>query len=309
MKFFRKKTADRKGTSLWKRALSPLGRALSTFKKGADAESLEELEERLISADFGVQASMRLVEALRKRSQRQGLTEGADLVQALGEEIRNVFDDQSGQELRAAPKAPTVYLIVGVNGAGKTTTIGKLARRLGQEGLSVLVAAADTYRAGATEQLAIWAERVGADFVGGKSGGDPAAVAYAALDAAIARGSDVVIVDTAGRLHTQSGLMDELAKVNRVISKKLEGAPHESLIVLDATVGQNGLVQAREFSKVVEMTGVVLAKMDSTGRGGIVVALQEELKLPVRLVGTGEGMDDLELFDVDEFVAGVLGDG
>lgn len=286
--------------------MSPLGRATSLFRRGVGPESLEELEETLISSDFGVAASLRLVEALRVRSKRDALREPQELLDALADEIRSAFPSGNGEALAAAPDGPTVYLVVGVNGAGKTTTIGKLAHRLVKEGRSVLVAAGDTYRAGAVEQLALWAERVGADFVGGAAGGDPAAVAFDALDAAVARGIDVVIVDTAGRLHTQGGLMDELGKVHRVIQKKLPGAPHEALLVLDATVGQNGLVQAREFGKVVDLTGVVLAKMDSTAKGGIVVALQEELELPVRLVGTGEGLEDIESFDAEEFAAGVL---
>ena len=205
-----------------------------------------------------------------------------------------------------AATPPTVYLLVGVNGTGKTTTIGKMAHRLASEGRSVMVAAADTYRAGAVEQLARWAERAGADFVRGQPGGDPAAVAFDALGAAHARGTDVLLVDTAGRLHTHDGLMNELAKVDRVIRKRHEGAPHETLLVLDATVGQNGLVQAREFSRYVTVTGIVLAKMDSTARGGIVVALREELGIPVRLVGVGERPQDLEPFDPDDFVQGVL---
>ena len=193
-----------------------------------------------------------------------------------------------------------------MNGVGKTTTVGKLAHRFLSEGRRVLVAAADTYRAGAVEQLERWAERAGAGFVRGQPGGDPAAVAFDAIAAARARGIDVVLVDTAGRLHTHGGLMEQLAKVNRVISRQQPGAPHETLLVLDATVGQNGLVQAREFSRFVDVSGIVLAKMDSTARGGIVVALREELGIPVRLIGTGEGLQDLESFDPEEFVAGLL---
>ncbi|MCY4574137.1 MAG: signal recognition particle-docking protein FtsY, partial [Gemmatimonadetes bacterium] len=193
-----------------------------------------------------------------------------------------------------------------VNGTGKTTTIGKLAHRLSGEGRSVMVAAADTYRAGATEQLARWAERARASFVRGQPGADPAAVAFDALEAARARSVDVLMIDTAGRLHTHKGLMQQLAKVDRVIRRQQGGAPHETLLVLDATVGQNGLVQAREFSRYVAVTGIVLAKMDSTARGGIVVALRQELGIPVRLVGVGERPQDLELFDPDEFVQGVL---
>ena len=280
-----------------------------TFRR-VDAEVLEELEERLIMADFGVDASQRLVEAVEGAAGK-----GEDPAATLAAAIRAVFDGDaaapnrltaSPTPLAVAASPPTVYLFVGVNGTGKTTTIGKLAHRLAGEGRSVMVAAADTYRAGAAEQLARWAERAGAGFVGGQPGGDPAAVAFDALEAARARGTEVLLVDTAGRLHTHKGLMEQLAKVDRVIRRRLEGAPHETLLVLDATVGQNGLVQAREFSRYVTVTGVVLAKMDSTARGGIVVALRQELGIPVRMVGVGERLEDLEPFDPDEFVQGVL---
>ena len=273
-----------------------------------DAATLEELEERLIMADFGVDASLRLVGEVERAGRR-----GEDPTRSLAAAIRAVFDGDAPAGARAvtgtlavAADPPTVYLVVGVNGTGKTTTIGKLAHRLREEGRSVVVAAGDTYRAGATEQLARWAERAGADFVRGQPGGDPAAVAFDALEAARARSADVALVDTAGRLHTNRGLMRQLAKVDRVIRTRQEGAPHETLLVLDATVGQNGLAQAREFSRHVAVTGVVLAKMDSTARGGIVVALREELGIPVRLVGVGERPQDLEPFDPDEFVQGVL---
>jgi fused signal recognition particle receptor len=195
---------------------------------------------------------------------------------------------------------------VGVNGVGKTTSIAKLAHALVQSGRSVLVAAADTYRAGAVRQLEVWAERVGADFVRGQEGGDPAAVAWDALEAGVARGVDVVIVDTAGRLHTNQGLMEELRKVDRVVRRRLEGAPHETLIVLDATVGQNAVAQVRAFGQVVSLTGIILSKMDSTARGGIVVALKQEFDLPVKLVGLGEGVEDVEPFDPEAFLEGIF---
>ena len=283
----------------WSRALR---RVLPrTFHK-VDPESLEELEQRLIMADFGVDASLRFVESVERAA-----GSGEDPASSLAAAIRAVFDgDAAAGTLAVAATSPTVYLFVGVNGTGKTTTIGKLAHRLAGEGRSVMVAAADTYRAGATEQLARWAERAGAGFVRGQPGGDPAAVAFDALEAARARGTDVLLIDTAGRLHTHKGLMQQLAKVDRVIRRRQEGAPHETLLVLDATVGQNGLVQAREFSRCVTVTGIVLAKMDSTARGGIVVALRRELGIPVRLVGVGERPQDLEPFDPDEFVQGVL---
>lgn len=289
----------------WSRAVR---RVLPRAFRKVDAESLGELEERLIMADFGVDASLRFVQAVERAAGR-----GEDPVSSLAAAIRGVFDGDGAAAgiapatpLAVAPAPPTVYLFVGVNGTGKTTTIGKLAHRLAGEGRSVMVAAADTYRAGATEQLARWADRARADFVRGQPGGDPAAVAFDALEAARARGTDVLLVDTAGRLHTHKGLMEQLAKVDRVIRRRQEGAPHETLLVLDATVGQNGLVQAREFSRFVAVTGIVLAKMDSTARGGIVVSLRRELGIPVRLVGVGEGPQDLEPFDAEEFVQGVL---
>jgi fused signal recognition particle receptor len=196
-----------------------------------------------------------------------------------------------------------------VNGVGKTTSIAKLAHRLRSEGKSVLVAAADTFRAGAVEQLKIWAARVGAEFVGGQKSGDPAAVAFDGIEAALSRDIDVLLVDTAGRLHTHRNLMEELQKVERVIQKKLDGAPHETLIVLDATVGQNAKAQVEAFSKVVPLSGIILAKLDSSARGGIVVSLQEEFGLPVKLVGTGEDLEDMELFDPETFIEGVFQEG
>jgi fused signal recognition particle receptor len=276
---------------------------------GVDHETLETLEERLLAADFGVKATLRLVDAVEQQARRGKVRGGRELRAALREEIGRILAPAQGAGLRMADAGPTVWLVVGVNGVGKTTTIAKLAHRLRREGKSVLVAAADTYRAGAVAQLGMWAERVGAEFVGGKDGGDPAAVAFDAIDAAEARGVDVVLVDTAGRLHTNRNLMDELKKVERVIAKRLEGAPHETLIVLDATVGQNALNQVRHFGEAVGLSGILLAKMDSTARGGIVVALQEEMAVPVRWIGTGEGVEDLEPFEPDSFIEGVFADG
>ena len=287
---------------MWRRALA---RVIPASFRRTDADALaaalDDLEERLIMADFGVEASMRFVAAVKGAARR---AEPARDV--LADQIRAVFDGDEGGRLATAAEPPAVYLLAGVNGVGKTTTAGKMAHRLVQEGMSVLVAAADTFRAGAIPQLARWAERAGADFVGGQPGGDPAAVAYDALEAARARGTDVVLVDTAGRLHTHGGLMKELSKVERVIARRHRGAPHETLLVLDATVGQNGLVQAREFACCVDVTGIVLAKLDSTARGGIVVALRDELGIPVRFVGVGEAIDDLEPFEPEEFVRGLL---
>jgi len=229
--------------------------------------------------------------------------DAADLGAALQEEIARMLGEPGMLELGARP---SVVLVVGVNGTGKTTTIGKLASRLQEHGRSVLVAAADTFRAAAEEQLEIWAQRAGADFVGSERGGDPAAVAYDAIEAAQARGRDVVVVDTAGRLHTQTNLMDELAKVRRVIAQRLEGAPHETLLVVDATTGQNGLQQARLFGQAVDITGVALTKLDGSAKGGIAVAIAQELGLPVKLIGIGERLDDLRPFDPGDFARALV---
>jgi len=303
-RLFRTHTEQKK--SLWRRAVDLALTDVRVLAGGMDHETLETLEERLIAADFGVKATLRLVDAVEKRARKGELRGAAELRSALRDEVETILAPARGAGLRMADSGPTVWLVVGVNGVGKTTTIAKLARRLRQDGKSVVVAASDTFRAGAVAQLALWAERVGAHFVGGKEGGDPAAIAYDAIDAAVTRGADVVLVDTAGRLHTNRNLMAELEKVERVIAKRLPGAPHETLIVLDATVGQNALNQVRVFKEAVGLSGILLAKFDSTARGGIVVALQEEMALPVKWVGTGEGMDDLEPFDPEGFVAGIF---
>jgi fused signal recognition particle receptor len=257
-----------------------------------DPEAWERLEEALIHGDVGVRATAELVRRLEARG------EIGDLGEALAAEIELLFGAPATLALSARP---SVVLVVGVNGTGKTTTVGKLAQKLREHGRSVLVGAGDTFRAAAEEQLEIWAERAGADFVGAPQGGDPAAVAYDAVEAARARGRDVVIVDTAGRLHTQSNLMEELAKVRRVIEARLEGDPHETLLVIDATTGQNGLQQARLFGEAAGVTGVALTKLDGSAKGGVAVAIAYELGLPVKLVGVGEGLDDLRPFDARDF--------
>jgi signal recognition particle-docking protein FtsY len=270
--------------------------AAAAFDPG-DELAWERLEEALIAGDVGVRATAELVRRLEER------VEIIDLGQALAEEIALMIDRPVAFDLSAQL---SVILVVGVNGTGKTTTIGKLARVLHQHGRSVLVAAADTYRAAAEEQLQIWAERASADFVGGEKGGDPAAVAFDAIEAATARGRDVVIVDTAGRLHTQTNLMEELVKVRRVIAGKLEGAPQETLLVIDATTGQNGLQQARLFAEAVGVTGVVLTKLDGSAKGGVAVAIAYELDLPVKLIGLGEQLDDLRPFDPGDFAQALV---
>jgi fused signal recognition particle receptor len=263
----------------------------------ADGVAWERLEEALIAADAGVPSTAELVRRLEARGQL------SDLSEALVEEVAAMLGEPRRLELGGPPG---VILVVGVNGTGKTTTIGKLAYRLREHGRSVVLGAADTFRAAAEEQLEIWAERAGADFVDGERGGDPAAVAYDAIDAASERGRDVVVVDTAGRLHTQANLMEELAKVHRVIAGKLEGAPHETLLVVDATTGQNGVQQARLFGDAVGVTGVALTKLDGSAKGGVAIAIAHELGLPVKLVGVGEGLDDLRPFDPADFARALI---
>jgi fused signal recognition particle receptor len=257
-----------------------------------DELAWERLEEALIQADVGVPATAELVRRLEARG------EVGDLAEALAEEASRLFGAPATLNVE---HEPAVILVVGVNGTGKTTTIGKLASKLAEHNRSVVVAAADTFRAAAEEQLEIWAQRAGADFVGSERGGDPAAVAYDAIDAAQARGRDVVIVDTAGRLHTQLNLMEELAKVRRVIAAKLPGAPHETLLVIDATTGQNGVQQAKLFRDAAGVTGVALTKLDGSAKGGVAIPIAYELGLPVKLIGVGERLDDLRPFDPRDF--------
>ncbi|HEY2936030.1 MAG TPA: signal recognition particle-docking protein FtsY [Gaiellaceae bacterium] len=266
--------------------------ASAAFDPG-DEEAWERLEEALIQADVGVRATAELVQRLEARGDV-----ATDLGAALADEIEQLFGEPP---VLCIDGSPTVILVVGVNGTGKTTTIGKLASRLREHGHSVLLAAADTFRAAAEEQLEIWAERAEAGFVGGERGGDPAAVAFDAIQTAERDGRDIVIVDTAGRLHTQTNLMEELAKVRRVIERKLEGAPHETLLVVDATTGQNGLQQARLFGEAAGVTGVALTKLDGSAKGGIAIAIAHELGLPVKLIGVGEQLDDLRPFDARDF--------
>jgi fused signal recognition particle receptor len=269
------------------------------------AATWDELEELLIQADVGVETTLYLVERLRKRTRDEAILQAGTFQTVLREELRALLPDSP--PLNLGGRSLDVVLIAGVNGSGKTTSIAKLAHRYQRQGRRVLLAAADTFRAAAMDQLGIWAERAGVDIVTGPEGGDPGAVVFDALQAARARGMDMVIADTAGRLHTQYNLMAELRKVWRVTAKNAEGAPHETLLVVDATTGQNALSQARHFQEAVEVTGVVLAKLDSTARGGMVFAIARELGLPVRFVGTGEKIEDLTPFDADAFVEGLLG--
>jgi fused signal recognition particle receptor len=295
--------------SLWQRvkdiALTDVG---VVMEGGLDHDALDRLEELLLANDFGVSATLRLVDHVENLTRTGKVKTEKEFRRAVEEEIRRILvSGQQTTELELPPRGElAAILVVGVNGVGKTTTIGKLARRLARDRDRVLLAAGDTFRAGAIDQLRIWAERAGTEFVGAQPGADPGSVAFDAVDAARARECDTLIIDTAGRLHTQGDLMAELAKVGRVVGRKVEGGPHETLLVLDATVGQNALRQATRFNDALELSGLVLAKLDSTAKGGVVVSLKQEMDLPVKLVGTGEGIDDLARFDAEAFSRQVL---
>ncbi|HKO03615.1 MAG TPA: signal recognition particle-docking protein FtsY [Candidatus Acidoferrales bacterium] len=282
----------------------PLGELLSGGRK-IDDELLRKLETALLSADLGVRTTREVLAALREEAAQQKISDSGQVRGELKKQLERILRSPASTN-GTSQAAPVVIFVVGVNGTGKTTTIGKLANRLRREGRSVLLCAADTFRAAAIEQLEIWAGRNGIEMIRQKPGADPAAVVYDAMTAARARGVDVVIVDTAGRLHTKSNLMAELEKMKRTAAKQVAGAPHEVLLVLDATTGQNGLVQAREFTEHAGVTGLVLTKLDGTAKGGIAVAIVRELGLPIRYVGTGEQIDDLVPFDAATFVNSLL---
>ncbi len=266
-------------------------------------ETWEELEALLIQADLGVDLTLEIVEALRDQARREGITRGEALREALRAQLLQRL--QPPPPLRF-PERPTVIMIVGVNGSGKTTTIAKLAKRYRDQGLNVILGAADTFRAAAIEQLQVWGERLGVPVIAGQPGSDPGAVTYDTVQAAVARGMDLALIDTAGRLHTRYNLMEELKKVRRVASKALFGAPHRVWLVMDATTGQNALQQAKAFKDAVSVTGVILAKLDSSAKGGMAFAIQQQLGLPILFAGLGEGPDDLEPFDPEAFVNGIL---
>jgi fused signal recognition particle receptor len=264
-------------------------------KTAIEIDTLEALEEVLISADVGVGATQAIVQAVGARARR-----GESLRAIVKDEITKILDGAATPVAAVPP--PRVVMIVGVNGTGKTTTVGKLARALKAEGQDPLVCAADTFRAAAVEQLEVWAQRAGVEMIRAKSGSDPAAVVFDALQAGRARGRDPILIDTAGRLHTRTNLMGELEKIRRITAREVPGAPHETLLVLDATVGQNGVTQAREFTAAAGVTGIVLTKLDGTAKGGVAVAIAHDLKLPIRWVGTGEGIEDLVPFSTREYV-------
>ncbi|HET7458013.1 MAG TPA: signal recognition particle-docking protein FtsY [Gemmatimonadaceae bacterium] len=302
------KAGDVPKKSLWQKIKDVALTDVAVIARGGVSEgSLEQIEEILLAADFGVPTTMRLVSEVQSLAQRGKVKTQDEFLAALTDGVEQALRaGNSDPTLLAALVKPTVVLVIGVNGAGKTTFIGKLASRYRARGRRVVVAAGDTFRAGAIDQLRVWAERAGAEFVGGKPGSDPASVAFDAIDAAATRGADVVIVDTAGRLHTSDNLMEELKKVVRVIKKRIPEAPHETLLVLDGTIGQNAVQQAKTFAAAVPVTGLVVTKVDGTARAGIVVAVHEAIDVPVKYLGTGEKADDLRPFDAAEFAKAVF---
>jgi len=273
-------------------------KVFNSFTK-IDEELFEQLEEAMIMSDIGVETSVEICERLRKKIKERGITDPNEIMELLHEVIAEIMGNETGLDLSVSP---AVIMVIGVNGAGKTTTIGKLCHQFKQEGKKVLVAAADTFRAAAIDQLQVWTERAGVDIVKHAEGSDPGAVVYDSLDAAKARGCDVVIIDTAGRLHNKKNLMDELAKINRIIDNKAGDCSREVLLVLDATTGQNAVNQAKLFSETAPITGIVLTKLDGTAKGGIVISIKNELGIPVKLIGVGEKIDDLQPFDSNMFV-------
>ncbi|MGI9859805.1 signal recognition particle-docking protein FtsY [Moorella naiadis] len=279
--------------------------ALLSGSSRLDDDFFDELEEILVTADVGARTSMELVDRIRRQVKERKLSEPAAVGDLLQEEVAGILGEEIPR-LGWSPTPPTVILVVGVNGAGKTTTIGKLAYRFQQEGKKVVLAAADTFRAAAGEQLAIWAERAGAGLIRHQAGADPAAVVYDAIQSARNRRADVILVDTAGRLQTKTNLMEELKKIHRVIERELPGAPHEVLLVLDATTGQNALSQAKLFSEATGVTGIALTKLDGTAKGGVILAIAAEMGIPVKLVGLGEGLDDLKDFQPRDFAAALF---
>jgi fused signal recognition particle receptor len=262
---------------------------------------IDQVEHRLISADVGVQATTAAISELRLAYKEGRVKRGEDALNLLKNQLKTRWGT-ADRSLAVAPDRPTVILVAGINGAGKTTSVAKIAKNLRDEGRTVMLAAADTFRAGAVAQLEIWAQRLGVEIVKGKAGADPASVAFDAAHAAVARGVDVLLIDTAGRLHTQENLMRQLTKIRDVVARKIPGAPHEVLLVLDATSGQNAIMQAELFKKAIDITGIFLAKLDGTAKGGIVIAIRDALDVPVKLVGVGETPDDVEPFDPDAFI-------
>ncbi|ACY49250.1 signal recognition particle-docking protein FtsY [Rhodothermus marinus] len=310
---FRKRDKERLEEGLEKTRTSLLGKLdrLIRGKDQVDDEVLDQLEELLITSDVGVKTTLEIIRRVEARVARDKYVSTRELNAIIRDEIAQLLLDHAPERPAdfdaPLPHKPYVIMVVGVNGVGKTTTIGKLAYRYREAGKSVLLGAADTFRAAAIEQLEIWAERAGVPLIKQHPGADPAAVAFDTLAAAKSRGVDVVIIDTAGRLHTKGGLMEELAKIRRVMGRQVEGAPHEVLLVLDASTGQNAIRQAEEFTKSVEVTGLVLTKLDGTAKGGIVIGISNEFKIPVKYIGVGEKIEDLQIFDRRAFVEALFG--
>ncbi len=271
------------------------------IRRKIDDELLEEIEQILIEADVGVRATMRLIEAIKRKARERNLTEGDEVMALLKEEIALILSKEDEQISLDAPNRPVVWLIVGVNGVGKTTTIGKLANYFAGSGKKVMIGACDTFRAAAIEQVAIWAERSGVEIIRSDNGADPAAVAFDAASAARARGTDILLVDTAGRLHTKSNLMEELSKIRRVVQKAVPDSPIFAKLILDGTTGQNALSQVKVFTDAVGCDGLIITKLDGTAKGGVIIAIAEELGVPVDFIGVGEGIDDLQRFDSKQF--------
>ena len=278
-------------------------------RKEIDAKLLDQLEEILITADLGVNTTLDLLDEIRSKVSRQELKDPQALKLALKERILTFFEGYDAAEMKMPEKGPFVIMVVGVNGVGKTTTIGKIANKFVRSGQSVLLVAADTFRAAAIDQLKVWGERVGVDVVAKEYGTDPSSVIYDALDYGISRDFDVILIDTAGRLHTKVNLMEELKKIKRVINKKMAGAPHEIMLILDATTGQNSISQAKLFNEAVSLTGLTLTKLDGTAKGGIVVNISHDFNIPIRFIGIGEKLEDLRDFDPGEFVEALFANG
>lgn len=277
-------------------------------KKEIDADLWDEFEETLIMADLGVNTTMKLREHIETKLSKQSLTSPESITSTLKEEILEILKSAEGAPIKP-DASPFVIMVAGVNGVGKTTSIGKLASRLKTDDKKVMVAAGDTFRAAAVEQLEVWSKRVGTEFLKGQSGGDPSSVAFDAVKAAQARGTDILIIDTAGRLHTKGNLMDELTKMKRIVGRELEGAPHETLLVLDATTGQNAVQQAKQFNEAIGISGIVLTKLDGTAKGGVIIAIADELNIPVKYIGIGESLSDLREFNAEEFVEALFYSG
>ncbi|MBQ9023865.1 MAG: signal recognition particle-docking protein FtsY [Bacilli bacterium] len=297
-----------KGFEKTRRGLSDKLNNLNKKYSKVNAEYFEELEELLIMADIGVNTVMNFMDRLVTRAKKEKISEPEKLKELIVDELFIIYvnDDLLDDKIKYNDNGPTVLLFVGVNGVGKTTTIAKIAKKEKDKGKKVMLVAGDTFRAGAIEQLSIWADKIGVDIVTSNEGADPSSVMYTALEKAKNEKYDVVLIDTAGRLQNKVNLMNELNKVNRVIGKLIDGAPHETLLVIDATTGQNGIIQAKQFKEITNITGIVLTKLDGTAKGGIVLAIKEEVNIPVKYIGLGEGMDDLQSFDIEKYIYGLF---